>query len=444
MKQNMKKIVLLILLLGLVYSDSIFTTLGSVNGHDEDITVSQVDSKIINFGHIPLFPLLDQNITVFVSLNFHPPDFTNLTLVYKINQSEETRVEMITKTSNQFEFNISGQSINSSIFYKIEYYVNNKIVDLKPLDGFVEIMINLDPSNVNITIISGQRISLIPSLYTINDEFNLIEMQINITSPVELFFNITDRIKIEDIVDYIPLSEKVSIELNDSNAMESATLIINYNQSLINEFGVIESTMNLLTRENKLTTWTEHPILIDETSNQIIANVSHFSEWVVASQNSILRLLSIDSIDAIKLNSQNHIRLIGSNVGNIRADNVTVKIFLPFGLILNNKTSTYTINHLYPFENITVVWSFFADMPGFYTIVLLLEASNAEDDISDFQTEISNLDENNSDDESITNNSGTTDQSKVNTYFNLNMSLSVIFILFIWKRNKRKDLKIIN
>ncbi|MCE7734939.1 MAG: hypothetical protein GPJ54_08690 [Candidatus Heimdallarchaeota archaeon] len=439
MKQNMKKIVLLILLLGLVYSNSTFTTLGSVNGHDEDITVSQVDSKIINFGHIPLFPIPDQNITVFISLNFQPPEFTNLTLIYKINQSEEIRVEMITKSSNQFEFNISGQSINSSILYKIEYYVNNKIVDLKPLNGFVEIIINLDPSNANITIISGQRISLNPSLYTINDEFNLIEMQINITSPVELFFNITDRTKIEDIAGYIPLSEKVNIELNDSNALESATLIINYDQSLINEFGVTESTMNLLTRESKLNSWTEHPIIIDETSNQIIANVSHFSEWVVTSQNSILRLLSIDNIDEIKLNFQNHIRLIGSNVGNIRADNVTVKIFLPSGLLLNNETSTYTINHLYPLENITVVWSFYADMPGIYTIILLLESSNAENDIGDFQTEISNLD--NTDDESITNNSDTTDQSKINSYFNLEMSLSVIFILFIWKRNKRKELK---
>ena len=73
--------------------------------------------------------------------------------------------------------------------------------------------------------------------------------------------------------------------------------------------------------------------------------------------------------------------VILKNFGSFTAENVSIRIIEPPGLLLNNLSNILKINSLSPLEQQSFAWELFVDSYGEFNLVILCESDNADGDI---------------------------------------------------------------
>ena len=349
--------------------------------------VEQISSSIVNYSHFPLAPMDGEDLTVTASISVLPPDFNNLTLVYSVDNGGSVRVVMDSLGGTQYSGVIPGQTDGSIIRYYIELYYGDALQDRKPTDYEVVVEVGVQ-GPVHVIVNPGVPQGLPKGNYSLSDSDGSIFLNISITASIELNLTLTDR----DIAPEIPgntlISDLFSIEVNDSDAISTAEILIPYDEMVLDDLGVIETGLVLLTRETPTSDWEVYPSTLFLDENIVVANVSHFSEWAVGTKSAALRILDMEYDEKVDLATSEQIEVTVSNIGNTLAENVSTRVFLPDGLLLTNESDTLTTSELRPLQNLTVSWSFFADKGGFYTIVVVSDGVNTDEEIVEIVIEV--------------------------------------------------------
>ncbi len=390
---------------------------------------NQVPTNIVSYTNNPLIPKENENIVIYATLSNVPTNFNNLTLVYTINNGLEVRELMINMEGIQFNYEIPGQSNGTVLKYYLVLYYNNLLSDRAPNTSNVEIIIGVIPNSL--VMRPGSPISIGSGNYSLIDEEDSITLYISVVTNVKLSFDIIDRGNSPLISRYQQLTNLFTITINDTTAVSSSSIIIPYNKNYLSEIGAIESRIELLTRENSDNPWEIYPSLIDTVNNRVIANVTHFSDWTVASSKAALRFLEVKYEQEILSKSNNDIIVVATNIGNTIADNVLIQLFIPKGIFLVNQSNFIIIPILKPLQNITHFFEIFADEDGIYTIVITISSENInDDDIAEITMEANTFTDN-------IGSSTNTDKLEINSIQIVYFISSIIIIVNI-RRVRRK------
>ncbi len=350
-------------------------------------SIAQISSSIVNYSHFPLAPSDGEDLTVTASISVLPPDFDNLTLVYSVDNGGSVRVVMDSLGGTQYSGVIPGQTDGSIIRYYIELYYGGALQDRKPTDYEVEVVVGVQ-GPIHVIVNPGVPQDLPKGNYSLSDADGSIFLNISITASVELNLTLTDRDLAPEIPGNALISDLFSIEVNNSDAISNAEILIPYDETVLDDLGAIEAGLILLTREDSTSDWEVYPSTLFLDENIVVANISHFSEWAVGTKSATLRILDMEYDETVDLDTSELIEVTVSNIGNTLAENVSTRVFLPDGLLLTNESDTLTTSELRPLQNLTVSWSFFADKDGFYTIVVVSDGANTDEEIVEIIIEV--------------------------------------------------------
>ncbi|RMG41481.1 MAG: hypothetical protein D6732_02290 [Methanobacteriota archaeon] len=330
-----------------------------------------LDPIIANYSHTPINPFPGVEIIVLATLNILPQGFDNITIIFSINDQNETRAMMQSLGGTQFQYVFQGQDNGSVIKYWLELYVQGSLEDRKPTSGYEQIQI-IDPSAVPINISYGRPIDLPTGNFSLISEEGNFRLNLTLSGAISITITRQPLAEVVAPVNFLAVSDKFIIEVNSTEPIKKGTIKITYSQNEIDRVNADENRIKLLKIDDGNTEQVDG--IIDPSANTITANTTSFSEWIVSVEKPNLKIRDISVPEIAKQEQPFSLKFVLTNLGNSKATNVTLLVFLPSGLNMVNNSSRFQISELSPLQNITFSLNLLAEQIGNYTIVITVEA----------------------------------------------------------------------
>ena len=333
-----------------------------------------MDTEILSILISPQLPQPGDPINITVLIQKATFDtIQNMTLYYSYNTPTLNMSRIMQSTSiATYNANVITSINTTSIYFVLKIYVDNAVEDSSD-------MMQIIMMDVTFPIFPGIPIELPVGNTSISDDTRNVIIDLNIASPVNITVDIDYIGNFADPPSSKAVSSKITITVNDTTAISDSTLRIKLSIEKINEIKASNEFIILSTRESDGDDWQEYPSVIKD--GYVMANTTHFSEWVASVQLPKLRFLDVIGSIEIGVKQIFNANFILQNFGGIPADNTSITIFLPKQLLLNNLSNSLSIIEFNPLENKSIIWSIFAESPGEYNLVITASADNAEGDL---------------------------------------------------------------
>lgn len=333
---------------------------------------SQVPEPVIaSYSHTPLSPVPGMEITFLATLNLFPAGFDNVTIVFSINGQNETRGIMQNLGGNQFQYILEGQENGTVINYWLELYVQDSLEDRKPASGSEQITV-LDLPFALINIRYGLPVDLPFGNFTLISEEGHLSLNLTLNSGITITITRTPLNEATPPTNFHAVSDKFTIDVNSTEPIDQAIIQLQYDQQTVDSLSADEGRLKLLKIENEKVEVVNGTVNIIE--NTITATTKSFSEWIISSEKPNLKVIDLTADSSARPGELFTLGFVLTNLGNSKAVNVTLLIFLPFRINIVNNSSRFQFNELKPLQNITFALNLLAEQLGNYTIVITVEA----------------------------------------------------------------------
>ncbi len=331
------------------------------------------NAEIVSYSYSPITPTPGMDIIILATISVPPQNIDNITIVYGINDQNETRALMQNLGGTQFQYVIQGQENGTVIHYWLELYVLGALEDRKPTTGFEQIQV-LNLAYTPLPIDYGRPIDLPTGNFSLISEDGNLKLNLTVDGSISITITRQPLSEVTPPVNFLATSDKFSIEVNSTESINAGEIQLTYSQEVVDQIGAIEQRLQLLKIENGIVETIN--ATLDPIKNIMTASVKSFSEWIIASEKPNLKIIDVSIPSAVKKEEPFPLGFILSNLGNSKAVNITLLVFLPRGMNIVNNSSRFEILELNPLQNVSFSFLLLVEETGNYTIVISVEAGD--------------------------------------------------------------------
>ncbi len=337
----------------------------------ETITLDQGFFTITNVTITPNQPGDGEVVIVSATIANSSP-VENVTL-YWSNESGIWNVVLMNAISgNVYEGKIPGHPADSTVNYYVLARSTTGQEARWPQTGSASYTvsnrrnpIHVKP-NTNVSIPAGKH-----SL-NVSDANAIIKLDLAFPMSINISLLVISNFTIGHVLHRV-FSVGLDIKTNNSRAITSATISIQYDETLLDRYSISPDELRLYRREAGQN-WAPYPSIIDPEIRSVSANTTSFSQWIVSDSEPYLELRVSSDKSIVGLDEEFSINTTLINLGGAALLNVSIAEFHVSGLVQTSGISSAILTILEGKSSASLIWNFTAQDVGIYTIIFVVSA----------------------------------------------------------------------
>ncbi len=335
------------------------------------VTINQGFLNITNVSLTPNQPGDGEEVFVSATITNSSP-VENVTLYWSNESGIWNAVLMDPLSGNIYKGNIPGHPTGTLVNYYVLARSTTGQEARWPQTGTASYTVSskrnpiyVNP-NTNVSIPAGQH-----SL-NVSDANAMIRLDLSSPMSINISLLIISNFTIGNIV-HRTFSIGLDIKTNNSRAIISATISIQYDETQISKYNLSPNDLSLYRREGQ-GDWKPYPSLIDPETKSVSANTTSFSQWIVSDSDPYLELHVSSNKSVVGLNEEFTINTTLVNLGGAALLNISIAEFHVSGLVQTSGISNAVLTILEGKSSAYLLWNFTAQDVGKYTIIFVASA----------------------------------------------------------------------